>query len=184
MRKSIYITLATLLIMVGATATIHLRAQQKANPEKPTAECPMMKKHNHDMAAMNERGDKGMGFSQEKTTHHFYLTEAGGAIQVKANDPKDAVSRDEIRQHLSHLAMKFKGGDFDIPMFVHDQVPPGVPVMQRLKADITYKYEETETGGRVIIASNNAEAVAAIQEFLKFQIKEHQTGDSLTAGKH
>jgi hypothetical protein len=184
MRKSIYITLAALLIIFGATATIHLSAQQKSNAEKPKSECPMMKEHNHDMAAMNERGDKGMGFSQAKTTHHFYLTETGGAIQVKANDPKDTVSRDEIRQHLSHIAMKFKAGDFDIPMFVHDQVPPGVPVMQLLKADIIYKYEETEAGGRVSIASNNSKAVAAIQEFLKFQIKEHQTGDSLHAGKH
>lgn len=50
---------------------------------------------------------------------------------------------------------------------------------KRLKANITYRYEETENGGRVRIASNNAEAIAAIQEFLKYQIKEHQTGDGL-----
>jgi hypothetical protein len=185
MRKSIYITLAALLIIAGSTATIHLNAQQQqSKPDKPVAECPMIKKHGHNMAGMNERGERGMGFSQEKTTHHFYLMKTGGAIQVEANDPKDTVSRDEIRQHLSHIAMKFKAGDFDIPMFVHDQVPPGVPVMQRLKTEITYKYEENQAGGRVSITSNNSEAVAAIHEFLKFQIKEHQTGDSLGAGTH
>jgi hypothetical protein len=35
---------------------------------------------------MNERGEKGMGFSQTATTHHFYLNESGGIIQVEAND--------------------------------------------------------------------------------------------------
>ena len=183
MRKSIYFAVAALLLIAGATATIHLNAQQKSEPEKPMTACPM-KKHDHEMAAMNKRGNKGMGFSQEKTTHHFSLTETGGTIEVGANDPKDTVSRDEIRQHLSHIAIMFKSGDFNIPAFIHDRVPPGVPAMQRLKADITYKYEETETGGRVSIASNNSEAVAAIQEFLKFQIKEHHTGDSLHTGKH
>jgi hypothetical protein len=180
MRKSIYISLATLLVVVGATAAIQLRAQQQqSKPEKPTADCPMMKKHGHDMAGMNARGDKGMGFSQAKTTHHFYLTKTGGVIQVEANDPKDTASLDQVRQHLKHIAAVFAGGDFDIPMFVHDQVPPGVPEMKRLKSAITYRYEEAERGGSVRISSEDPQAVAAIQSFLRFQITEHQTGDSL-----
>ena len=32
---------------------------------------------------------------------------------------------------------------------------------------------------RVLISSRNPEAVAAVHEFLKFQITEHQTGDPL-----
>ena len=183
MRKSIYITLATLLAITGATATIHLRAQQKSESEMPMAACPMMKKQDHNMAEMNKRGDQGMGFSQEKTTHHFYLTKSGGTIQVEANDPEDSVSRDQIRQHFSHIAMIFKSGDFDIPMFVHDQVIPGVPEMKRLKSVITYKFEETERGGRVSISSNDPRAVAAVQSFLRFQITEHKTGDPLVVNQ-
>ena len=51
--------------------------------------------------------------------------------------------------------------------------------MTKLKDQIRYKYEAAENGGRVVISSANAEAVAAIHEFLKFQITEHKTGDAL-----
>jgi hypothetical protein len=183
MRKSSSITLATLLMLVGTTATIHLSAQQPSKPEKSMADCPMMKKHAHDMGGMNERGDQGMGFSQEKTTHHFYLTKTGGIIQVESNNQEDTVSRDQIREHLGHIAMMFAEGDFDIPMFVHDQVPPGVPEMKQLKAALSYKYEETERGGRVIILSDNPQAVSAVQSFLRFQIREHMTGDPLEVSR-
>jgi hypothetical protein len=177
MRRILYITLATFLAIVGIFAGAHLQAQQQSKPQQQMMDCPMMKKAG--MKGMSERGDKGMGFSQEKTTHHFYLTKTGGIIQVEVNDQKDTVSRDQIRQHLKHIAMMFTEGDFDIPMFVHDQVPPGVPVMKQLKAEIKYEYEETERGARVRISTSNKEALSAINEFLSFQIKEHQTGDTL-----
>jgi TusA-related sulfurtransferase len=79
--------------------------------------------------------------------------------------------------------MMFTEGNFDIPMFVHDQVPPGVPEMQKLKSAISYKYEETQRGGRVLISSDDPQAVLAVQSFLRFQITEHKTGDSLEVHK-
>jgi hypothetical protein len=175
MRRNLFIALAALLVIVGVAATLHLQAQHQTQPQHPHSDCPMMKQH--DMSRMNERGDQGMGFSQEKTTHHFYLTKTGGVIQVEANDSKDTVSRDQIRQHLGHIALMFAGGNFDIPMFVHDQVPPGVTEMRKLKSAISYKYEETERGGRVLISTDDAQAMAAVQSFLRFQITEHKTGD-------
>jgi hypothetical protein len=177
MRRNLYITLAALLALVGISTGVHLQAQQQSKPRQTMTDCPMMKKTGMD--GMNERGERGMGFSQEKTTHHFYLTRTGGVVQVEANDPKDTVSMEQIRQHLKHIAMMFAEGNFDTPMFVHDQVPPGVPVMKQLKAEIEYEYEETERGARVRISTNNGEALSAINEFLSFQIKEHQTGDPL-----
>jgi hypothetical protein len=177
MRRNLYITLATLLVIVGVATTLRPQVQHQTKPEQPVSDCPMMKEHS--MASMNERGDQGMGFSQEKTTHHFYLTKTGGAIQVEANDEKDTVSRDQIRQHLGHITMMFAEGNFDTPMFVHDQVPPGVPAMKQLKAEIKYRFEETERGARVRISTSNQEALSAIYEFLSFQIKEHQTNDPL-----
>jgi hypothetical protein len=36
---------------------------------------------------------------------------------------------------------------------------------------------ETENGGRVLIETKDAEALAAVHEFLRFQIEDHQTGD-------
>ena len=135
--------------------------------------------HDHDKAHcdMVNRGNKAMGFDATKTTHHFTLSPSGGAIEVSANDAADTASRDEIQQHLRHIAQKFKEGDFNIPMFVHDQVPPGVPVMKRLKDAITYDYVATERGARVEISSTIPEARSAVHDFLRFQIQEHQTGD-------
>ena len=119
-----------------------------------------------------------MGFSQEKTTHHFLLYKDGGAIDVAANDPKDTDSRDEIRQHLSHIATMFSEGNFDTPMFIHGTTPPGVRTMKQLHDQIHYEYGETNGGARVRIRTANAQALAAIHSFLRFQIADHQTGDS------
>lgn len=104
---------------------------------------------------MNERGEHAMGFSQNTTTHHFLLKPDGGVIQVEANDPKDTASRDNIRMHLGHIARMFADGDFDIPMFVHNTVPPGVQEMKQLQKRIQYTFEETPNGGRVIIGTTD-----------------------------
>jgi len=97
---------------------------------------------------MNDHGEKGMGFSQTTTTHHFLLSSDDGVIQVEANDSTDTATRDNIRMHLTHIAKAFASGDFAIPMFVHDTTPPGVPVMKELKDKIRYKFEETAGGAR------------------------------------
>ncbi len=128
---------------------------------------------------MNERGEQGMGFSQSATTHHFLLLPKGGTIQVEANDPSDKSSRDNIRMHLLHIQHAFQSGDFDIPMFVHDTVPPGVPVMKSHAKNIRYSIKETPNGGRVLIQTADPAALDAIHSFLRFQITEHKTGDPL-----
>ena len=71
-----------------------------------------------------------MGFPHDKTTHHFRLYADGGAIVVTANDSKDSTNTQAMQSHLKHIAGMFSEGNFSIPMFVHDQVPPGVPVMK------------------------------------------------------
>jgi len=140
--------------------------------------------HNHQqdkqrVDGVNKRGDHAMGFSHEKTTHHFRLTADGGAIEVTANDPNDAASQEQIRTHLLHIAKLFKEGDFSTPMFIHDEVPPGIPTMKGLKGEISYKFESIDLGGRVRIATGNAEAIEAIHAFLRYQINDHRTGDPL-----
>ena len=125
------------------------------------------------------RGDHAMGFSHEKTTHHFFLYADGGAIQVTANDLEDTESRSQIRMHLGHIAQMFGSGDFQTPMLVHAELPPGVPAMKKLKSDIRYTFEEIEHGGRVRIRTKKPEALSAIHEFLRYQISDHQTGDPM-----
>jgi hypothetical protein len=132
---------------------------------------------------VNARGDQGMGFSHEKTTHHFYLLTDGGAIEIQSNEQADITSREAIRQHLAMIAVKFSEGDFAIPMFIHDTSPPGVETMKRLKDKITYQAENTAHGAQLRITTHDTPALAAIHSFLRFQIQEHQTGDSLEEQK-
>ena len=127
--------------------------------------------------AVNARGEKAMGFSQTATTHHFKLLPEGGYIQVQAKSPEDAVNREHIRLHLQEQAKRFAAGDFSLSEQTHDRVLPGTPQMGKLQSAITYKYEEIERGARLRITSKDSAAVTAIHDFLKFQIRDHQTGD-------
>jgi hypothetical protein len=124
-----------------------------------------------------ERGDHVMGFSHEKTAHHFLLYPNGGEINVSAIEASDKGSIDQIRMHLGHIVKMFAAGNFNAPMLIHDTNPPGVPAMIRLKEFIKYEYFETERGARIRLITENSQAIDAIHAFLLFQIIDHQTGD-------
>ena len=134
-------------------------------------------------AQMNMRGAEVMGFDQDKTTHHFYLYTDGGAIDVSVKDAADAINLTAIRSHLPHIAMMFGMGDFNAPMMVHETKVPGTAEMTALKDRIAYKYLETPKGGRVDITTTDADALKAVHAFLKYQIADHKTGDSLDVRK-
>ncbi|MCU1264898.1 MAG: hypothetical protein JWM21_1216 [Acidobacteria bacterium] len=173
------LTIAIGTMTVGLAVFIANAQQQEK--KSPSAQ-PMSGMSDMHDEKMNERGDHVMGFDHTKTTHHFRLLSDGGAIEVGANSSQDTESRDQIRMHLGHIAKMFAAGNFKAPMLIHDQVPPGVPTMQRLKSDIQYKFEETEQGARIRISTNSPEALQAVYDFLRFQIKEHKTGDALEVG--
>ena len=162
------------ILAITVTAGSLVRAQQP-QPTDPPKTMPDA------MAGMNERGDKVMGFDHTKTTHHFLLKPNGGVIQIEANDAADTASRDEIRQHMRHIAKMFSEGNFSAPMLIHEQNPPGTDVMKQLKARIKYEFGEGERGAFIRISTSDAVALKAIHEFLRFQIKEHMTGDPLDA---
>lgn len=200
MNKMSLIFCAAALVAAG-TLTVYVNAQkgadapaattdrhdEKTHDAKAHADCPFMKGgesgaeagggHDAHLAGVNARGEAAMGFSQTETAHHFLLTRDGGVIQVEVKDPADAANREHIRRHLAHVAQMFAAGDFDTPMLVHARTVPGTTEMSRLKSEIVYAFEETERGGLVRITAKTAEALAAVQEFLRFQIEDHQTGD-------
>jgi hypothetical protein len=130
-------------------------------------------------AMVEKHGDEAMGFPHDKTTHHFHLSGAGGSIEVTADDPNDSANIRTIRIHLGHIAEAFADGDYSAPMLVHDGVPPGITSMKLLKDQIQFRYESINAGARVNIASDNQLALAAIHDFLRFQITDHRTGDPL-----
>jgi hypothetical protein len=132
-------------------------------------------------ASTDKRGAMVMGFDQEATAHHFLLFPDGGAIDVTVKDSSDARNRDAIRSHLPHIAMMFGEGNFEAPMLVHDSKNvPGTVVMTARKNVIRYQFVQTPNGGRVNIVTTDADALAAVHAFLKFQIADHKTGDPLT----
>ena len=183
MKRSLVLAALCLAISVSAVIAQQPPAQQAKKSDADMADCPMHDAHIKAASpslTMEERGEKGMGFSQTATTHHFFLKPDGGVIQVEANDSADATNRDNIRMHLTHIAHAFADGDFDIPMFVHDTVPPGVPEMKRLRSTIKYTFEQTPNGGRVVISTTDPDSLAAIHKFLQFQIEEHKTADPIT----
>jgi len=94
--------------LVLASVTIH--AQE-------TMKCPMHENAPDQHAAYVEmRGDHAMGFSHENTKHHFELLSDGGIIEVDANSETDAATRDQIREHLNHIATMFSSNNFEVPM--------------------------------------------------------------------
>ena len=174
-----------LVSIVLVAAAPRLGAQAPASPEQS---CPMHASHmnsNAHHAIVETHGDHAMGFPHDKTTHHFQLAETGGSIEVTANDPKDSANIDAIRMHLEHISKAFGEGDYSTPMLVHDMIPPGVTTMKLLKEKIHFEYHALENGGRISLASDDPVARAAIHDFLRFQITDHETGDpvNLDAGK-
>jgi hypothetical protein len=157
-------SIAMLLLLLGMQS-----------PAQDMKDCSMHKGHQADV---QKRGDDAMGFPHDKTTHHFRLYADGGAIDVTANDGKDDADIKAIRMHLTHIAAMFSGGDFSVPMFIHDQVPPGVEMMKKERKQISYSFEELPAGGRVRIKAKSDETVKAVHDFLRFQIEDHHTGDS------
>ena len=120
-----------------------------------------------------------MGFSQTETSHHFRLSPAGGSIEVHVHDAANTALRNSVTDHLRTITKGFSAGDFAASIAVHGTQPPGVDVLRAKKNALTYAFEESERGGRIIVQTADAEALRALHEFLRYQIREHKTGDSL-----
>jgi len=90
-------------ISAGVFALCLLTAvQQEKTAPREDHSCPMreqQKSSSEDQQHQGvvQRGDQVMGFSHDRTIHHFRLYADGGAIEVEANDAKDTASRDAIR---------------------------------------------------------------------------------------
>lgn len=178
--KPLAIQIAVACFMVSAYAQ-DANTKDANTKDDAMRDCPMHNQHtgaptHH--ATVENHGEQAMGFPHDKTTHHFLIRPDGGAIEVTANDSADNANTVAIRTHLSQIAVAFGKGDFSQPMFIHDGLPPGVTTMKLLKDKIRYQYEEISSGARVRFESDDPLALAAIHDFLRFQISEHQTGDN------
>ena len=156
--------------LMATIASISLGLVGLVGAQQPTSSS------HHD--EVKTRGAHVMGFDQEKTAHHFYLYKDGGAIDVVVTSSTDTTNLDAIRGHLPHIASMFSDGNFDAPMLVHATDVPGTADMAKLRDRIRYKFVDTPLGGRVSIVTADPAALSAVHRFLRFQIADHQTGDS------
>lgn len=166
------LTLTALLFATDpATCPLHEQhmkaAQSKANGDA------------HHGAEVDGRHDT-FGMDHGESHHNFRLYADGGAIELRVNDPQNAELIGVIRTHLRDIAGQFAKADFSTPAFVHSYAPDGVDTMKRLGAKIGYRYEDTPGGGRIRVRTKDAEALAAVHAFMKFQVVEHRTGDKGT----
>jgi hypothetical protein len=136
-----------------------------------------MAKATQRQAEVDHRHQHTTGVPTEGTRHHFTLAPDGGAIRLGVEDAAATESRARIREHLQAIARAFAAGDFSMPAAIHDQVPPGVETMKARADTIRFVYSETTEGGVVTLATEDPDARAAIHEFLRFQIRDHGTGD-------
>jgi hypothetical protein len=167
------------IVVILAMALIQATEPSTDKKMDPAA-CPMHEQHHAELLA---RGARAMGFDQERTSHHFRLSDAGGSIEVQVNDPKDLESRQQIASHLRLITQQFASGDFSIPLLTHGEEPTGVSDLKRLRKEIRYSFEETALGARVAIATTDPAARNAIHAFLRYQIHDHQTGDATSPSK-
>ena len=112
---------------------------------------------------------------QYTSTHRFDSLPDGGRIELR-RDPTDSAGVATVRAHLRQIAAAFASGDFATPAFVHMRQVPGTAVMAARRDRITYAYHDLPGGGEVRITTADAEALAAIHDFLAFQRIDHHAG--------
>lgn len=168
-----HLTFVILLLLGGAP----IAAQHPAMPPGMSHEEHLRQLQKD--RALKQRGALAMGFDQDRAEHHFLLTPDGGEIVVTAKAAGDARTIGEIRSHFREIAESFAAGVFEKPLATHDEMPPGATTLAANKARVRYSYRERPAGASVVIETGDAGTVAAIHDFLRYQIVEHQTGDPL-----
>jgi len=126
-------------------------------------------------AKMQKRGQTAMGVDQYTSIHRFDSLDDGGRIELQ-RDSDDSVGVATIRAHIRAIAKAFKGGDFSTPEFVHMRMVPGTSVMAAKRAVISYEPHDLPRGAELRIRTKDAEAIAAIHQFMAFQRSDHHAG--------
>ena len=129
---------------------------------------------------MQTRGQMAMGVDQHTSTHKFDALPDGGRIEL-LRDVDDSLGIAQIRAHLRLIQHAFQAGDFSTPQFVHMQTMPGTAVMARKRDVIAYSYHDLPRGGEVVMTTSDAEALAAIHEFMGAQRMGHHASGAGSA---
>jgi hypothetical protein len=130
---------------------------------------------------LNSRFSRALGTDAGKIVQHYYLVKNGGVIEFAAKDPNDSATVAVLQKYFETQKDLFEKGKNDADADVHGKLPDGVPILKKLRNEITFFAVKNDDGGALRMFSTNDQARQAIQDFLKFQISEHKTGDPLVA---
>ena len=128
---------------------------------------------------LKTRVSKVLGTDVDKIVQHYYLVKNGGVIEFTAKDPADNATISTVQKYLETQKDLFEKGKADADTGVYGKVPDGLPALKKLRNDITFFAVNTDSGAALRMFSVNDQARQAIQDFMKFQINEHKTGDPL-----
>lgn len=129
---------------------------------------------------MNARFSHVLGVSVDKVKLHFYLVKNGGVVDLTARDPSDSITISAIQKYLQNQKDLWEKGKENAVTDVHEKAPESAATMRRLRNEITFYMAKTDNGGDLRMFSINDQARLAIQDYMKFEITEHKTGDSPT----
>ena len=130
---------------------------------------------------LNARFSKALGTDASKIVQHYYLVQNGGVIELTAKDPADHACIVAIQKYLDLQKDLFERGKNDSDTEIHGKVPDGLAALKKLRGDITFFTVKDDNGAVLRMLTVSDQARQAIQDFMKFQINEHKTGDPLTA---
>lgn len=126
-------------------------------------------------ADVQRRGERTMGVDQTTARHVFADLPEGGRIELQSETGDTADVR-TIRAHMRDIARQFTAGNFEAPFLTHGMVVPGTRVMAAKRGALRFEMRELPRGGEVLIVTRDAEALAAVREFLAFQRSDHRAG--------
>ncbi len=132
---------------------------------------------------LDARFSKALGTDTNKVTQHYHLVKNGGVIEFAAKDPSDTATIVAIQKYLNAQKDLFEKGKTDADADAHGRIPDGLPVLKKLRNEITFFAVKNEDGAVLRMFTTNLQARQAIQEFMKFEINEHKTGDPLVAAE-
>lgn len=158
-------------IVLALTSVAFVACSRSADPAQQ-----MSHEADSSFVAMQQRGKMAMGVDQTTSTHTFDARPDGGRIEL-LRDENDSLGIAQIRAHLRLIQHAFQAGDFSTPAFVHMQTMPGTAMMAKKRDVIAYSYHDLPRGGEVVMQTKDAEALAAIHEFMGAQrMGHHATG--------
>ena len=169
MNKKIPIVAGAVILVIIVVAIYFVQTRSKITINETASNVTT----GFNQTAMLERSNVAMGFNQSKIQHHFMATQTGGQIMILSLNISDIETINEIRSHIQNIQYEFSQGNFTKPFYIHDQVVPGTDVMTAKKNLIQYSIKDVDNGSILILTTNDAELLDAIQQFMNFQSSQH-----------